>query len=69
MKILAIVLLSAGALSLIYKGFTYSRPHTREVGPFDIHYNTNESVDIPTWGGVALLVAGGAILAFGMRKA
>ena len=69
MKILGIVLICAGALGLVYKGFTYSRPHRKEIGPFDIHYNTNETVDIPMWGGVAMLVAGGAILAFGVRKA
>jgi len=69
MKILAIVLLAAGVLSLMYKGFTYTRPHNKEVGPFNIHYNTKETVDIPMWGGVILVVAGGVLLATGMRKA
>lgn len=69
MKILGIVVLTAGILALAYKGFTYSRPHTKEIGPFDIHYNTNETVDIPMWGGVILVVAGGVMLAVGMRKA
>ncbi len=68
MKILGIVLLTAGLLGLVYKGFTYSKPHTKDLGLFNIHYNTNETVDIPMWGGVILTVAGASLLVLGMRK-
>lgn len=69
MKIFGIVVLTLGILALCYKGFTYSRPHTKDLGLFDIHYNTNETVDVPMWGGILMVVAGGSMLAFGMRKA
>lgn len=68
MKILGIVLLTAGLLGLVYKGFTYSRPRSKDLGLFKVNYSTNESVDIPMWGGVIMTVAGATLLVLGMRK-
>lgn len=70
MKILAIVLLSAGILSLIYKGFTYtSDTHETKLGPIRVQYHEKERVDVPMWAGVILTVAGAAMLVFVPRKA
>ncbi|KAF0244230.1 MAG: hypothetical protein FD180_2740 [Planctomycetota bacterium] len=69
MKLLALVLLTAGILALVYKGFTYTKEtHETKIGPIDIRYDEKEHVDIPMWAGVILVVAGGSLLACCPRK-
>ncbi len=62
LKILAIVLIVAGALALAYGGFTYTRPHTTEVGPISVTHSERETVNIPLWAGVGAVVAGAVLL-------
>jgi len=68
-KVIGIVLLAAGVLALVYGGFSYTKK-TRGVklGPVALEYKEKERVNVPTWAGVAFIVAGGAVLAFGGRK-
>lgn len=66
-KILAIVLILAGSLGLIYGGFTYTKnTETAKVGPLELTVRDTETVNVPIWLGVGALVAGGLLLA--MRK-
>jgi hypothetical protein len=59
----AIALLVAGALALVYGGFTYTRKtHTTEVGPLSFAIKEKETVNVPVWAGVAAVVAGGVLL-------
>ena len=63
MKILAIVLIVAGVLALVYGGFSYiSDSHTTKLGPLKITTQDKERVNIPIWAGVAAVVAGGVIV-------
>lgn len=69
MKILGIVLLAAGILALVYRGFSYTtETHEAKLGPLQVELKEKERVDVPTWGGVVLVVAGGALLLVGARK-
>jgi hypothetical protein len=69
MKIVGIVLLAAGILALVYRGFSYTKEtHEAKLGPIQLELQEKERVDVPTWGGVVLVVAGGALLLVGARK-
>ena len=62
-KIVGILLLIAGALALVYGGFTYtSATHRADVGPLHMAVKEKDHVNIPVWAGVAALVAGGFLL-------
>jgi hypothetical protein len=62
-KILAIVLIIAGALSLAYGGFTYTKKtHTADVGPVHVAVDEKEAVNIPAWAGGGAIVLGTILL-------
>ncbi|MBL0122834.1 MAG: hypothetical protein IPP88_08905 [Betaproteobacteria bacterium] len=66
-KMLAIVLIIAGGLGLLYGGFTYTKDtHQAKLGPIVLSVTEKESVNIPIWAGVAALAAG-AILLFARK--
>jgi multidrug transporter EmrE-like cation transporter len=68
-KFVGVALLVAGILALVYGGFTYTKDTTAvKVGPIELSVKDKESVNIPVWAGVAAVVAGGLLLAFGGRK-
>jgi hypothetical protein len=68
-KIVAIVLIIAGLLGLVYGRFSYTR-ETQEakLGPFELSVKDIQTVNIPAWAGVALIVAGGGLLLFSSKK-
>ena len=69
MKILAIVLIVAGVLALVYGGFSYiSDTHTTKLGPLKLTTQDKERVNIPIWAGVGAIVVGSALLLFGAKK-
>ena len=62
-KIVGILLLIAGALGLMYGGFTYtSETHRADVGPLHMTVKEKDYVNVPVWAGIAALVAGGMLL-------
>jgi TRAP-type C4-dicarboxylate transport system permease small subunit len=62
-KMVAVVLLVAGALGLIYGGFSYTKDTTAvKLGPLELSVKEKEQVNIPLWAGIAAMVAGGALL-------
>jgi TRAP-type C4-dicarboxylate transport system permease small subunit len=68
MRIIAIVLLAAGVLALVYGGFTYTREtHEASLGPLDISISEKERVNVPVWAGVACIVVGAGLLLTGKR--
>lgn len=68
-KLVAIVLLVAGALAVVYGGFSYTKDTTAvKLGPLELSVKQKESVNIPVWAGVGAIVAGGLLLAFGSKK-
>ncbi|HBL27732.1 MAG TPA: hypothetical protein DD490_12915 [Acidobacteria bacterium] len=68
-KIVAIVLIAAGILGLVYGGFSYTKEtHEAEIGPLDLSVKEKEKVNVPVWAGVGAIVTGGALLLVGTRK-
>lgn len=66
-RILAIVLIVAGGLGLIYGGFTYTKDTQKaKIGPLELTVKDTETVNIPIWVGVGAIIAGGLLLV--MRK-
>ena len=68
-KILGVVLLAAGILALVYRGFSYTKEtHEARLGPLQVELKEKERVSVPVWAGVALAVAGGGLLLAGSRR-
>jgi TRAP-type C4-dicarboxylate transport system permease small subunit len=62
-KMLAIVLIIAGGLALLYGGFTYTKDtHQAKIGPIELSVKDTETVNIPVWAGIASMVAGAFLL-------
>jgi TRAP-type C4-dicarboxylate transport system permease small subunit len=62
-KMLAIVLIVAGSLGLLYGGFTYTKDtHQAKIGPIELSVQEKETVNIPIWAGVGAIVAGMVLL-------
>ena len=62
-KMLAIVLIVAGGLGLLYGGFTYTKEtHEAKLGPIVLSVKDQQTVNIPIWAGVGSLVAGMILL-------
>jgi drug/metabolite transporter (DMT)-like permease len=69
MKILAIVLIVAGVLALVYGGFSYVKEtNTTKIGPIKITTQDKERVNIPLWAGVGAIAVGAALLLLGDKK-
>jgi TRAP-type C4-dicarboxylate transport system permease small subunit len=68
-KLLAIVLIVAGTLGLVYGGFTYTKDTQQaKIGPLELTVQDKETVNVPVWAGVAAIVIGGVLLVFPVRK-
>lgn len=62
-KLLAIVLIVAGILGLAYGKFSYTKEsHDAKLGPIEFTVKDKETVNVPTWAGVAAIVVGGILL-------
>ncbi|MDP1680356.1 MAG: hypothetical protein Q8L39_01080 [Burkholderiales bacterium] len=68
-KVLALALILAGALGLVYGGFTYTKEtHEAKLGPIELSVKDKETVNIPVWAGVGAIAIGGALLIFGTKR-
>ena len=62
-KMLAIVLIVAGGLALAYGGFTYTKDtHQAKLGPIELSVSEKQTVNVPIWAGLGLIVAGVGLL-------
>ena len=62
-KIVAIVLIIAGAAALAYGGFSYTKEtHKAEIGPLKIQVQEKDQVNIPQWAGIGAIVIGVVLL-------
>lgn len=67
-QILAIVLIVAGILALVYGGFTYTQEtHEASIGPIELEVQDKERVNIPVWAGVGLVGVGVVLLIAGKK--
>ena len=68
-KIVALVLMVAGALGLAYGGFSYTKEtHTGKIGPIELSVKEKQTVNIPLWMGVGAIAIGGGLLVFGGKR-
>lgn len=62
-KGIALALIVAGVLALVYGGFTYTKKtHQTKIGPIELAVKEKETVNLPMWAGVGAIVVGGALL-------
>ena len=63
LKIVAIVLILAGILGLVYGGISYTKTtHEAKVGPLELSVKDRETVNVPVWAGVTAIVVGAGLL-------
>ena len=63
LKIVAILLIAAGIIGLVYGGITYTKTtHDAKLGPIEVSIADKETVNIPVWAGVGAILDGGALL-------
>lgn len=63
-KLIAILLIVGGGLSLAYGGFSFTKAtHQAQIGPLKLQVTEQQRVNIPLWAGIAALVGGGLLLA------
>lgn len=68
-RIIAIALLAAGTLGLLYGGFSYTKDTTAvKLGPIELSVKEKETVNVPAWAGVGAIVVGGLLLLLGGKK-
>jgi TRAP-type C4-dicarboxylate transport system permease small subunit len=69
LKLIAVALLLAGTLALVYGGFSYTKDTTAvKLGPLELSVKEKKTVNIPLWAGIGAIAAGGLLLVFGGRK-
>jgi hypothetical protein len=69
LKIVALALIAAGVLGLMYGGFTYTKKTDEaKIGPFEMAVKEKETVNVPVWAGAGAIVVGAALLLVGGRK-
>ena len=68
-RIVGIVLVVAGALSLAYGGFSYTKEtHQAKVGPFQFSLKEKQEVNVPQWAGIGAIGLGVVLLVLGGRN-
>lgn len=68
-RIVAIALIVAGVLGLLYGGFSYTKEtHDVKLGPIEFSVKEKQNVNVPIWAGVGTIVVGGLLLVFGSKK-
>ncbi len=62
-RIMAIVLIVAGILGVVYGKFSYTKEtHDAKIGSLELSIKDKQTVNVPAWAGVAAIVAGGVLL-------
>ena len=62
-KIVAIALIVAGVLGVMYGKFSYTKEtHDAKLGPIELSVKEKETVNVPAWAGVGAIAAGVVLL-------
>ena len=62
-RIIAIVLIVAGVLGLMYEKFTYTKEtHDLKIGSLEVSVKDKETVNIPTWCSIGAIAVGLVLL-------
>jgi uncharacterized membrane protein len=68
-KVLGVFLIVGGVLGLLYGGFSFTKEsHEMKIGSLELSMKEKQSVNIPTWAGVAAIAAGAVLLLYGGKK-
>lgn len=68
-RMTAIAVMIAGALALVYGGFSYTTEKTAaKLGPVELKVDQKHEVNVPVWAGITAIVAGGLVLVGFGRK-
>jgi hypothetical protein len=68
-RIVALALIVAGVLALVYGGFSYTKEtHDLKLGPIELSVKEKQTVNVPIWAGVGAIVVGGLLLVFGSKR-
>ena len=68
-KLIAVVLIAAGALGLVYGGFSYTKETTGlKLGPLELKVQERQRVNIPLVASAAAIAIGVALLVVGRNK-
>ena len=69
MKTVAIVLIVAGVVGLLYGKFVYTKEtHKASVGSIELSIQEKRTFNVPLWAGVGAIVVGGALLVVPRKK-
>jgi uncharacterized membrane protein YidH (DUF202 family) len=69
LKLVAIVLIAAGAAGLVYGSFSFTKEtHQVKLGPLEFAVKEKETVNVPVWAGVAAIVVGVGLLVAGGKR-
>ena len=69
MRLIALVLIVAGVLALVYGGFSYTKDsETTKLGPIEFTVKDQERVNVPVWVGVGAVAIGTVLLLLRGRK-
>jgi TRAP-type C4-dicarboxylate transport system permease small subunit len=69
MRIVAIILIVAGALALAYGGFSYTKEtHQAKLGPLELSVKEKQTVNVPQWAGLGAIAVGIVLFVVGARK-
>jgi TRAP-type C4-dicarboxylate transport system permease small subunit len=67
-KLIGLILIVGGALALAFGGFSYTKDTSAvTIGPVELSVKEKETVNVPLWAGIAALVGGGLLIAFGKK--
>ena len=68
-KVVAIILIVAGALGLVYQQFSFTKEtHQAKIGPLELSVKEKETVSVPLWASLGAIGAGVVLLVMGGRK-
>ena len=68
-KLVAVALIVAGLLGLVYGGFSYTKDTTVvKLGSLELTAKEKQTVNVPIWTGVAAIVVGGLLLVLGGKR-
>jgi multidrug transporter EmrE-like cation transporter len=64
-----VVLIVAGVAALAFGGFSFTKEtHRAEIGPLKLSVQEKENVNIPSWAGLAGIIAGVVLLVVPTKK-
>jgi hypothetical protein len=68
-KVVAIILIVAGVLGVVYQQFSFTKEtHQAKIGPLELSVKEKETVSVPLWASLGAIGVGVVLLVTGGRK-